>query len=316
MINILKPKLNLNSTQKLILESVKKFCKNELDLNKKNNVRDLYLKFGENGILGPTIEKFGGLGLNYKMYGLIAKEIEYVDSGYRSLYSVQSSLVMKPISKYANEIQKKKYIPLLANGDFVGCFGLTEPNSGSDASNMLTTAVKDGNDYILNGAKTWITNSHIADILLIWAKCEDTIKGFIVERDYNGLDTPVINSKMSLNSSLTGSIFMNDVRVPKENVLNIDGMKGPLSCLNDARLGISFGVLGASKYCIEKTIDYAESRKLFGTLLAEKQLFQQKLADMVTEYNLGYLAALKVADMVDSNEVAYPMISLIKRNNF
>lgn len=317
MINILKPKLNLNSTQKLILDSVKKFCKNELDISKKNNIRDLYLKFGENGILGPTIEKYGGLGLSYKMYGLIAKEIEYIDSGFRSMYSVQSSLVMNPINKYANEELKEEFLPKLNKGEFIGCFGLTEPDSGSDASNMKTTAKEDGDYYILNGAKTWITNSPLADVIIIWAKNIDTkkINGFILDRNMDGIQTPEIKDKMSLLSSTTGMIFLDNVKVPKINKLDIEGMKGPLSCLNDARLGIAFGVLGAAKSCLDITLDYTLNRKLFGSYLAEKQLIQNKLSNMVTNYNLGYLGVLHLADLKDENSEIPEMISMLKRNN-
>jgi glutaryl-CoA dehydrogenase len=207
-------------------------------------------------------------------------------------------------------------LPFLSSGEFIGCFGLTEADSGSDASSMITKAVKDGDHYILNGSKNWITNAPIADVLLVWAKCHDnTIKGFLLDRDMNGIDTPKIETKMSLNASETGIIFMNDVKVPKENMLEVSGMKGPLTCLNDARLGISFGVLGSAEYCMEQCIEYGENRRLFGSLLSEKQLFQSKLANIVSEYNLGYLAALEVANQADSKTARHEMISLIKRNN-
>lgn len=322
-LNILCKNLHLSSYETMVLDSVKKYTRSEL-LPRVNNdyhakgihCRKLYKDFGRIGFLGPTIPEYGCMGLSYKMYGLIAKEIEHIDSGYRSMYSVQSSLVMNPIYKYATENIKKKYLPLLSTGELVGCFGLTEPDSGSDASSMITRAVKDGNHYVLNGSKNWITNAPIADVLLVWAKCEDnTVKGFLLDRDMNGIDTPKIDTKMSLNTSETGIIFMNDVRVPKEHMLQVSGMKGPLSCLNDARLGISFGVMGAAEYAIKQCIEYAENRRLFGSLLSEKQLYQSKLANMVSEYNLGLLAALQVANYIDSTNIDPEMISLIKRNN-
>ena len=319
-IQLLIKNLNLTSTENMILDSVRKFSRSELLPNvnndfKKSRTKELYSKFGELGILGPTITNYGCLGLSYKMYGLIAKEIEYVDSGYRSMYSVQSSLVMNPISKYGNNLIKDKYLSKLATGEYIGCFGLTEPDSGSDAGSMKTNAVLDGNQYVLNGSKTWITNSPLADVMVIWAKNNETINGFILDRGMNGIETPKIDTKMSLNTSDTGMIFLNDVRVPKSNKLNINGMKGPLSCLNDARLGISFGVLGAAEYCIENIIEYGTNRSLFGSLLVEKQLYQNKIANMVTEYNLGLLSALKVAENVDNSDSIPEMISLIKRNN-
>ena len=319
-LNLLKPHLSLTSSQKMIIESVKKFSKNELmprinqDVKTPTN-RELYLKFGEMGLLGPTIKDYGCLGTSYLMYGLIAKEIEYVDSGYRSLYSVQSSLVMNPINKYGTSNVKDKYLEKLSTGEYIGCFGLTEADSGSDASAMKTNAKLVNGDYILNGSKTWITNSPIADILLIWAKLDNKVQGFVLDRNMEGITTPEITNKMSLHSSTTGMIFLDNVRVPKENKLNIIGMKGPLSCLNDARLGISFGVLGSAEYCIETALDYGLNRSLFGSLLVEKQLFQTKLADMITEYNLGLLASLQVAEHVDKQESIPEMISMIKRNN-
>ena len=319
-INLLRPYLKISSTDKLILDSVRKFCRNELSgrINKdfkSGNSKDLYKQFGEMGLLGPTVKGYGCLGTSYKLYGLMAKEIEYIDSGYRSMFSVQSSLVMNPINKYGSEVVKDKYLENLALGNYIGCFGLTEPDSGSDASDMNTVAKEKNGDYILNGSKTWITNSPIADVLLVWAKLDGKVNGFVLDRNMDGIETPEIDTKMSLNASKTGMIFLNDVVVPKENKLNVLGMKGPLSCLNDARLGISFGVLGAAEYCIETVVDYGLNRKLFGSLLAEKQIFQMKLADMMTEYNLGMLASLEVADKVDNEDSIPEMISLVKRNN-
>lgn len=321
MINILRVNRNLTETQKLVLESVKAFCASELKprviQDYKNEVVDksIFKKFGEMGIFGPTIKGYGCLGESYKTYGLIAKEIESIDSGYRSMFSVQSSLVMGPIYNYGTDKLKSKYLPRLSSGDYVGCFGLTEPDFGSDPASMRTTAIFDNDCYILNGNKTWISNSPIADVFVIWAKCDNTIKGFVLDREMEGISTPKIEGKLSLRTSVTGMINLDDVKVPKENVLNVSGMKGPFSCLNNARLGISFGVLGAAEYCIEKAIDYSLNRKMFGQLLAEKQLLHMKVANMATEYNLALLSCLHVADKVDTNEYTPDMISLIKRNS-
>ena len=321
MINILKINGNLSETQRLIVQSVKSFCREELKprvINDyKNEVVDksIFKKFGDMGIFGPTIKGYGCLGESYKTYGLIAKEIESIDSGYRSMYSVQSSLVMGPINQYGNKNIKEKYLPKLSTGDFVGCFGLTEPDFGSDPSSMRTTAIKDNNHFILNGNKTWISNSPIADVFVVWAKHEGKVKGFVLDRSMDGLSTPKIEGKLSLRTSVTGMINLDDVKVPKENMLNVSGMRGPFSCLNNARLGISFGVLGAAEYCIEKAIDYSLNRKMFDQLLAEKQLLQMKLANMSTEYNLALLSCLHVADQVDKNEYTPDMISLVKRNS-
>ena len=321
MINILKAGKNLNETQRLVVESVKSFCKSELRprviSDYKNEIvdRNIFKKFGEMGILGPTLKGYGCLGESYKTYGLIAKEIEYVDSGYRSMFSVQSSLVMGPIYNYGTDEIKDKYLPKLNSGEYIGCFGLTEPDYGSDASAMITNAVSDGDNFILNGNKTWISNSPIADVFVVWAKHDGKVKGFVLDRDMDGISTPKIEGKLSLRTSVTGMINLDDVKVPKENLLNVEGMKGPFSCLNNARLGISFGSLGAAEFCIEKAVDYSLHRKMFGQLLGEKQLLQMKLANMVTEYNLGFLACLHVADLVDNNNYTPDMISLIKRNS-
>ena len=321
MINILKINRNLTETQKLVIESVKSFCKSELKprviKDYKNEVVDknIFKKFGEMGIFGPTIKGYGCLGESYKTYGLIAKEIESIDSGYRSMFSVQSSLVMGPIYNYGNDKVKEKYLPKLASGEYVGCFGLTEPDVGSDPSSMRTTAVEYNNHFVLNGNKTWISNSPIADVFVVWARHKNTIKGFVLDRGMDGISTPKIEGKLSLRTSVTGMINMDDVKVSKENVLNVKGMSGPFSCLNNARLGISFGVLGAAEYCIEKSIEYSLNRRMFNQLLAEKQLLQMKVANMATEYNLALLSCLHVADKVDKNEYSPDMISLIKRNS-
>ena len=319
-INILKIGLKLDTTEKIILETVKKYCNQKLvnytkNNFEKNNPKKIYKEFGELGLLGPLLKDYDCLGTTYKMYGLIAKEVEYIDSGYRSMFSVQSSLVMNPIDKYGSEIVKEKYLRDLAKGEKIGCFGLTEPHSGSDASAMKTKAEKKGEYYLLNGSKTWITNSPIADVFVVWAKNNGIINGFVLDRTMKGIHTQSIKRKMSLNSSITGTIFLDDVVVHESNKLNVNGMKGPLSCLNDARLGISFGVLGSSKFCIQQVLDYANNRKMFGSLLSEKQLFQNKLINMITDYNLGLLASLEVAENVDSGDSIPEMISLIKRNN-
>lgn len=311
----------MSSTQKMIVESVNSFCKSELKprvINDyKNEIvdRNIFKKFGEMGILGPTINGYGCLGESYKTYGLIAKEIEYIDSGYRSMFSVQSSLVMNPIYNYGNDKLKDKYLPKLCSGDYIGCFGLTEPDHGSDPSTMQTKAILDGNHYILNGNKTWISNSPIADVILVWAKLDGKVRGFVLDRDMKGITTPKIDGKLSLRTSVTGMINLDDVKVPKENILDVVGMKGPFSCLNNARLGISFGVLGSAQFCIEKSLEYSMNRKLFGEMLAEKQLLQMKMANMASEWNLALLACMHVADMVDSNKYSPEMISLIKRNS-
>ena len=320
-INFFKNAFNLSTTENMILDSVRKLCKNFLSISLKDDYknggadRKVFKQFGNLGLLGPTINEYNCLGSTYKMYGLIAKEIEYIDSGYRSMFSVQSSLVMNPIYKYGNEFLKNKYLPCLASGNQVGCFGLTEPDSGSDASNMKTNAVYSDGKFIINGSKTWITNAPIADVYIIWAKFEGKINGFVLDNTMDGIETTEIYDKMSLKSSRTGMIFMNNVCVPEENKLDIIGMKGPFSCLNNARLAISFGAMGAAESCIETAINYSLDRKLFGQLLAEKQLCQNKIADMVSEYNLGLLASLQVANQVDNNDYNPEMISFVKRNN-
>lgn len=321
MFNLLKFTRNLTSEQKMIIDSTKKFAQEYLkprvinDYKKEVVDKTIFKEFGNMGLLGPTINGYNCAGETYLTYGLIAKEIEAVDSGYRSMFSVQSSLVMNPINKYCNDKLKNKYLPKLASGEFVGCFGLTEPNHGSDPSSMETKAVDDGNNYILNGSKTWISNSPIADVFIIWAKLDNKVRGFLLDRDMEGITTPKIDGKLSLRTSVTGMIQLDDVKVPKDNILNVEGLKGPFSCLNDARLGISFGVLGAAENCIDETIKYVQDRKQFGKSLAEKQLIQYKLADMYSEYNLGLLGCYQVATLVDDKESIPEMISLIKRNS-
>lgn len=320
--NILRTSKLISSNQNLIIDSVKSFCKEKLipivRENYKNEYfnKNLYKEFGKIGILGSTINGYGCLGESYKTYGLITKEIEKVDSGYRSMVSVQSSLVMFPIYKFGSEFVKEKYLPDLAKGEIVGSFGLTEPNAGSDTSQLSTYAVEGDDHYILNGTKTWITNSPIADVFVIWAKTSNgKINGFVLDRSMDGIVTTKIDGKLSLRTSITGMIFMDNVKVPKENRLNVEGYKGPFSCLNSARLGIAFGVLGASEFCIEKVIEYSKDRTLFNQKLAEKQLFQYKLAEMVSEYNLALLSCLYVSEIVNENEMYPEAISLLKRNS-
>lgn len=321
MFNLLKFTRNLTSEQKMIVESTKKFAQEYLkprvinDYKKEVVDKTIFKEFGNMGLLGPTINGYNCTGETYLTYGLIAKEIESVDSGYRSMFSVQSSLVMNPINKYCSEDLKSKYLPKLASGEFVGCFGLTEPNHGSDPSSMETKAIDDGDSYILNGSKTWISNSPIADVFIIWAKLDNKVRGFLLDRDMRGILTPKIDGKLSLRTSVTGMIQLDDVKVPKGNILNVEGLKGPFSCLNDARLGISFGVLGAAENCIDETIKYVQDRKQFGKSLAEKQLIQYKLADMYSEYNLSLLGCYQVATLVDEKESIPEMISLVKRNS-
>ena len=322
MIHLINFNKKISNEQKMIIESTKKFCKSYLEprviSDYKNEIidRKIFKEFGNMGILGPTIKGFSCLGENYLTYGLISKEIESIDSGYRSMFSVQSSLVMNPIYKYANDKLKNKYIPMLASGDFIGCFGLTEPDAGSNPNSMKTNAIRDGNNYILNGSKTWISNSPIADVFIIWAKLEDKVHGFLLDRDMKGISTPKIDGKLSLRTSVTGMIFLDNVKVPIENKLHIEGLKGPFSCLNDARLGISFGSLGAAETCLHTTIDYVLNRKQFNNeLLAEKQLIQYKLADMVSEYNLALNSCYSIAESVDENDYKPEMISFVKRNS-
>ena len=321
MFNILKLNKNLTSEQKIIIDSTKKFANDYLKKrvinDYKNEIidRSIFKEFGKMGLLGPTIKGYNCVGENYLTYGLIAKEIEFIDSGYRSMFSVQSSLVMNPINKYCSNNLKKKYLPMLASGEFIGCFGLTEPNHGSDPGSMETKAIKDGNNFILNGSKTWISNSPIADVFIIWAKLDNNVRGFLIDRDLNGISTPKIDGKLSLRTSVTGMIHLDNVKVPKENILNVNGLKGPFSCLNDARLGISFGVLGAAENCLEETIKYTRDRKQFGKFLSEKQLIQYKLADMYSEYNLGLLGCYQVAKLVDEKDSIPEIISIVKRNS-
>lgn len=319
-LNLLNRLWKLTETDRILIDSVRRFSRETLPEylttgKYSHQPKELYRHMGSMGILGATLPEPYGSSLKYQMYGRLSKELEYIDSGFRSMYSVQNSLVMGPIFKYGSTLIQEKYLPGLATGEMVGCFGLTEPNSGSDASTMKTIAVKSGDHFVLSGNKTWITNAPIADVMIVWAKLHDTIGGFVIDRSMPGVSTTEITDKMSLMNSPTGMIHLDQVSVPKTHQLQVVGMRGPFSCLNDARLGISIGVMGAAEACIDIALEYGESRTLFGTSLAEKQLFQTKLADMTTEYNLGLLAGLTVAAQVDAGESIPPMISLVKRNN-
>ena len=282
--------------------------------------KEIFKEMGQLGLLGITIpEKYGCAGASYVSYGLVAREVERVDSGYRSMMSVQSSLVMHPIYAYGSEEQRKKYLPGLASGELIGCFGLTEPDAGSDPGSMKTTATKVHGGYSLTGSKMWISNSPIADVFVVWGKSKehgDAIKGFILEKGMNGLKAPKIKGKLSLRASITGEIVMDNVFVPDENLMpNVTGLKGPFGCLNRARYGIAWGVMGAAEDCWFRARQYTLDRKQFGKPLAATQLIQKKLADMQTEITLGLSAALQVGRLFDQGALAPESISLIKRNN-
>lgn len=279
--------------------------------------REIMNEMGELGLLGPTLpEKYGCSNVNYVSYGLVAREIERVDSGYRSAMSVQSSLVMHPIYAYGTEQQREKYLPKLASGEWVGCFGLTEPDHGSDPGSMITRAEKTSSGYLLNGAKMWITNSPIADLAVVWAKLDGDIRGFIVERGTPGFETPKIEGKFSLRASVTGEIVLSDAEVPEENLLpNVRGLSGPFGCLNKARYGIAWGTMGAAEFCWFAAHSYTMDRKQFGRPLAANQLIQKKLADMQTEIALGLQGALRIGRMMDDDNCPVENISLMKRNN-
>ena len=278
---------------------------------------EIYKELGELGLLGPTINGYGCAGVNYVSYGLIAKELEKIDSGYRSAFSVQSSLVMAAINDFGSEYQKELFLPSLAKGEMIGCFGLTEPDAGSDPASMKTSSKKVSGGYKLNGSKTWITNAPIADIFIIWAKDEnDILRGFILEKSMKGLDAKAIEGKFALRASTTGSIFMNDVFVPETNILpNVSSFRGPFTCLNYARYGIAWGSLGAAEFCLEASIEYAQTRSQFGVPIAGKQLVQKKLADMHSEISIGFQACLAVGRNIDAKLSSPEMISIVKRNS-
>jgi glutaryl-CoA dehydrogenase len=316
----------LSEDERMLRDAAKAFAQDKLQPRViaayRNEETDpaIFREMGEAGLLGVTIpEEFGGLGAGYVTYGLIAREIERVDSGYRSMMSVQSSLVMYPINAYGTEEQKKKYLPGLAAGTLIGCFGLTEPDAGSDPGGMKTTAKKTANGYVLNGSKMWISNAPIADVFIVWAKSEahgGKIKGFVLEKGMKGLSATKIGGKLSLRASITGEIVMKDVEVGEDALLpGVEGLKGPFGCLNRARYGISWGVLGAAEFCWHAARQYGLDRKQFGKPLAQTQLFQKKLADMQTEITLGLQASLQVGRLMDAGTAAPEMISLVKRNN-
>ena len=316
----------LSEDERMIRDAAHGFAQSVLqprvieDFAKEADASELFAQMGEAGLLGVTIpEEYGGSGASYVAYGLVAREIERVDSGYRSMASVQSSLVMYPIHAYGSEEQRAQYLPGLASGKLIGCFGLTEPDAGSDPGGMRTTARADGDGYVINGSKTWISNSPFADVFVVWAKSEahgGKVRGFVLDKGMAGLSAPKIEGKLSLRASTTGMIVMEDVRLPASALLpNVEGIKGPFGCLNRARYGISWGSLGAAEFCYHAARQYGLDRKQFGRPLAATQLFQKKLADMVTEITLGLQASLRVGRLMDEGSFAPEMVSLVKRNN-
>jgi len=313
----------LTDEERMVRDSARAYCQEKLlprvlEGNRHEKFhREIMNEMGELGLLGPTIEGYGCAGVNHVCYGLIAREVERVDSGYRSAMSVQSSLVMYPIDAFGSEAQKQKFLPKLAKGEFIGCFGLTEPNAGSDPAGMATRAKKTDGGYLVSGAKMWITNAPLADVLLIWAKDEgDVIRGFLLEKGMKGLSTPKIEGKFSLRASVTGEVVMDNVFVPEENVLpNVSGLKGPFSCLNKARYGISWGALGAAEFCWHAARNYTLDRKQFGRPLAANQLVQLKLVNMQTEITLGLHSVLRLGRLIDEGRFTPEMISLMKRNS-
>jgi glutaryl-CoA dehydrogenase len=321
----------LHDEERAIVEAAHTFCQERLQTRvlmaarHEKFDREIMTEAGAMGFLGSTIEGYGCAGLSYVAYGLIAREVERVDSGYRSAISVQSSLVMHPINEYGSEAQRQKYLPKLATGEWVGCFGLTEPNHGSDPASMLTRAKPVDGGFILNGAKMWITNAPIADVFVVWAKLEnadgsvggqEAIHGFVLEKGMKGLTAPKIEGKMSLRASITGEIVMDEVFVPSENLLpKVNGLKGPFGCLNKARYGIAWGALGAAEDCWHRARQYTLDRVQFGRPLAQNQLIQKKLADMQTEITLGLQGCLRVGRLMDEGKAVPEMISLIKRNS-
>jgi len=313
----------LTDEERMVRDSARDYCQSKLQprvieaYREEKTDRAIFKEMGELGLLGSTIEGYGCAGVNYVCYGLIAREVERVDSGYRSMMSVQSSLVMHPIHAYGSEEQRKKYLPKLAKGEWVGCFGLTEPDHGSDPGGMKTRAKKTSGGYRLSGSKMWISNAPIADVFVVWAKTEDgVIRGFVLEKDMKGLSAPKIHGKLSLRASITGEIVMDEVFVPEANLLpNVAGLKGPFGCLNSARYGIAWGAMGAAEFCFEAARRYTMDRKQFGRPLAANQLIQLKLADMQTEIALALQACLQVGRLRDKGQAAPEMISLIKRNS-
>ena len=313
----------LDEDERMVLQTAHDYCQENLmprvlEANRHERFdREIMNEMGELGLLGSTIDGYGCAGMNYVSYGLVAREVERVDSGYRSAMSVQSSLVMYPIHAFGSEAQREKYLPKLATGEWVGCFGLTEPDHGSDPGGMSTRATRTENGWRLNGTKSWITNSPIADVFVVWAKDDEgVIRGFILEKGMPGLSAPKIEGKFSLRASITGQIAMQDVEVSDDQLLpGVTGLKGPFSCLNRARFGIAWGSMGAAEACWHAARDYTLERKQFGRPLAANQLIQKKLADMQTEIALGLQTALRVGRMIDAGQLVPETISLIKRNN-
>ena len=313
----------LTEDERLVMEAARSYCQEKLyprvqsAFREERFDREIMNEMGELGFLGSTIDGYGCAGVNHVCYGIVAREVERVDSGYRSAMSVQSSLVMHPIYTYGDEVQRQKYLPKLATGEWVGCFGLTEPDNGSDAGGLTTRAKKVDGGYLISGAKMWISNSPIADIFVIWAKTEDgVIRGFILEKGMKGLSAPKIEGKLSLRASVTGEIVMDQVMVPEENLLpNVKGLSGPFGCLNKARYGISWGALGAAEYCWHQALSYTLDRKQFNRPLAANQLIQKKLADMQTEITLGLQTCLRLGRLLDEGKAAPEIISLAKRNS-
>ena len=313
----------LNEDELLIKNSAFDYCQKQLlpriiNANR-NEIFDkaIYKEMGEMGFLGAPIKGYDCAGTSYVSYGLIAREIERVDSSYRSAFSVQTSLAMHAIYQFGSDSQKDFYLPQMAKGDLIGCFGLTESDAGSDPSSMKTNAIEQDNGYILNGSKTWITNSPIADVLIIWAKDQqEVLRGFIVDRESKGLTTPIIQGKFSLRASITGQIFLDNVFVPADKVLpNVQSFRGPFSCLNMARYGIAWGAMGAAEFCWNAALEYSMNRVQFGKPLSSKQLVQKKLADMQTEITLGLQSVLRLGRLIDDSKMQPEMISLLKRNN-
>ena len=313
----------LSDEQRMVRDSTRQYAQEQLQpkvrdaFQKETSDPGIFRQMGEMGLLGLTIDGYGCAGMDYISYGLVAREIERVDSGYRSMMSVQSSLVMYPIYAFGNEAQREKYLPKLASGEFIGCFGLTEPDYGSDPGGMVTRARSTDGGYLLNGAKTWISNSPFADVFVVWAKTDDdVIRGFILEKGMAGLSAPKIEGKLSLRASTTGQIVMQDVFVAEEQLLpNVEGLKGPFSCLNNARYGIAWGALGAAEACWHAARSYTMQRTQFNRPLAATQLIQLKLADMQTEISLALQGCLRAGELMNDNNISPELISLIKRNS-
>ena len=321
--DILRLDSQLTEEERMIRDNVREYCNKSLmprilEANRNENFHpEIYKEMGELGILGASIKGYGCAGVGYVSYGLITREIERVDSSYRSAFSVQSSLAMYAIYQFGSEAQKEELLPQMAAGNLIGCFGLTEPDAGSDPGSMTSNAKKADGGYKLNGSKTWITNAPVADVFIIWAKDEQgVLRGFIARKDFKGLETKVLEGKFALRASVTGQIFMSDVFIPDDHVLPLaQSFRGPFSCLNMARYGIAWGAMGAAEFCWHAARQYTLDRTQFGTPLAAKQLVQKKLADMQTEITLGLQAALRVGRLIDDEQMIPEMISLIKRNN-